>query len=188
MDNIMTTILVVSREGENPDEIANKYALQEDEEITENTFYKWPKCYQKKLEKTGEEAEFSNPFYLKNGYIAYRARFDEIDWERMHGYNKPIYEAAWELCVEDRDPEDNQEFLIKKNMMNRFEYFKNFPSKEDYVTYSTSFFMYGIANSENFIYFKDDDDMFEYAKTFYDKYIKNMKGDNILSIYEVRKL
>lgn len=195
----MTTIIVISRNDENPDDIANKYALQENE--TENLdreiqplphitlpYYKWPKCYQNKLEKTGEEAEFSNPFYLKDGYVAYRARFDEIDWERMHGFNKDIYKAAWELCVEDRDPEDNTEFTIKKNMMNRTEYFKNFSSKERYITYSTSFFAYGIATSERFIHLKDDEDMFEFANTFYDKYIKDLNDDDILSIYEVHKL
>ena len=188
MKSVMTTILVVTYGDENPDEVANKYALQENDENLESAFYKWPKCYQEKLLKTGEEAEFSNPFYLKDGYIAYRARVDEIDWERMHGWNKEIYEAAWELCVEDRDPLDNTEISIKKNMMNRVEYFNNFKSKEEYVTYSTSFFTYGIATKEKFIHKEDDEESIAYAKDFFKKYIENLKGDTILSIYEVHKL
>ena len=152
-------------------------------------FYKYPKCYQEKLEKTGEEANFSNPFMLKDGSIAYRARFDEINWEEMHNHNRHVYEAAWELCVEGREPENRHEHMIKEQMENRQDYFLNFKNKEDYVDYSTMFFAYGIATNETFIKRDElEETEMEYIRSFYDKYLKNLKGDQIISIYEVRSL
>ena len=77
--------------------------------------YKYPICYQHKLDKGQGEAEFSNPFHLKDGSIAYRAKLNDIDWETEHNNPKlrKLYEAAWELCVEDRKPINEQEENIK---------------------------------------------------------------------------
>ena len=150
--------------------------------------YRYPKCFQDKLEKTGYEAEFSNPFHLKTGFIKYRAHLDEIDWKREHGYGKSVYEAAWEICVEGREPKNEQEEKIKERMMNRLNYFLRFESKKDYVTYSTSFFTYGVATSEKFIYNGWAVDEMQYIKHFYKDIIKPLEGNPLLSIYEVRSL
>ena len=262
--SVMKTILVISYDGENPDEIANIYAadntcenyivmrredagkekkrylkeilkvkdnkclprfinmsalkkhyyevksMTDDEffysqtcdcEYTDNKSaaytnanrdarYKYPKCYHEKLVKTGYEAEFSNPFWLNTDHIAYRAHFDEINWKRMHGFNKPIYRAAWEICVEGREPKNDRERTIQQRMGNRERYFiDNFTDKEDYVTHSTSFFTWGIATSEKFICMDDwDIDEKKFVKNFYKKYIKTLEGNPLLSIYEVRVL
>ena len=267
MKSVMKTILVISREGENPDEIAEMYAAEHEVEthifmekdkaegekymeyariqaalysknvksilsdaqkeylydkayellnmsgddyfnqITQENnctydelgdaytktnpiaYYQFPKCYQDNREKTGEEAPFSNPFKLKDGVVAYRAHFNDIDWSEMHNYNREVYEAAWELCVEGREPEDMQEKIIKEQMKNRADYFFNFKNKEEYVEYSTMFFTFGIATSEHFI--KRDElqeSEIDYIRSFYDKYISKITDNPLLSIYEVRSL
>ena len=154
-----------------------------------NAHYRYPKCYQDTLERTGEEAPFSNPFKLKDGGIAYRAHFNDIDWELMHDYNREVYESAWELCVENREPKNRQEHMIKEQMKNRSEYFLNFSSKEDYVDYSCKFFTFGIATKDKFIQrdrFSETE--MEYIRSYFDKYIKTIEGNPTLSIYEVRSL
>lgn len=155
-----------------------------------NAHYKYPKCYQFKLDKNQGEAEFSNPFHLKDGTVAYRAKLNDIDWEREHENKEAckIYEAAWELCVEDREPENEREETIKNNMSNRLEYFSQFKNKEAYVKHSTSFFMYGIATSKEYheVDFTISD--IDWVANFYDKYIKTLEGNPTLSIYEVRLL
>ena len=151
--------------------------------------YQYPKCYQQRLEITGEEAQFSNPFKLKDGGIAYRAHFNDIDWSEMHNYNREIYEAAWELCVEGREPEDEQEKMIKEQMKNRTDYFFNFKNKEEYVDYSTMFFTFGIATKHAFISRNEMvESEIDYVRGFYDKYISKITDNPLLSIYEVRSL
>lgn len=155
-----------------------------------NAHYQCAICYQFKLDKERGEAIFSDPFHLKDGTVAYRAKLNDIDWEREH-CNKDackLYEAAWELCVEDREPNNEQEKRIKDNMSNRLEYFSQFKNKEAYVKHSTSFFMYGIATSKecHCVDFTVSD--IEWVATFYDKYIKTLKGNPTLSIYEIRLL
>lgn len=150
--------------------------------------YQYPKCYQDKLEKTGYEAEFSNPFHLKTGFIKYRAHLDEIDWKREHGYGKSVYEAAWEVCVEGREPKTEQEEKILERLQNRINYFLQFESKEDYVTYSTSFFAYGVASSKEFKFNGWMTEDMKYIRNFYKDFIKTLEGNPLLSIYEVRSL
>lgn len=155
-----------------------------------NAHYKYPKCYQYKLDNNQGEAEFSNPFHLKDGTVAYRAKLNDIDWEREHENKeaRQLYEAAWELCVEDREPENEKEEKIKFRMSNRLEYFSQFKNKEEYVKHSTSFFMYGIASSKEYHEINYQISDIEWVATFYDKYIKTLKGNPTLSIYEIRLL
>lgn len=267
MKSVMKTILVISREGEDPDKIAELYAAEHDVEpylfmekdkaynkmvievenirtalqthcvseilsdaqkeylydrmrelynmtadeyfkqvtqendclidtdgnayATKNpyAYYQYPKCYQHRLETTGEEAQFSNPFKLKDGGVAYRAHFNDIDWSEMHNYNREVYEAAWELCVEGREPEDEQEKMIKEQMKNRDDYFFNFKNKEEYVDYSTMFFTFGIATKHAFISRNEMvESEIDYIRSFYDKYISEITDNPLLSIYEVRNL
>ena len=155
-----------------------------------NAHYKYPKCYQFKLDNNEGEAEFSNPFHLKDGTVAYRAKLNDIDWSREHENEnaRKLYEAAWELCVEDREPVNEQEENIKNNMSNRLEYFAQFKDKEAYVRHSTSFFMYGIATSKDYHEVNFNVSDIDWVANFYDDYIKTLKGNPTLSIYEVRLL
>lgn len=156
--------------------------------INPNAHYKYPRCYQFRLDKTGEEAEFSNPFHLLDGTKAYQAKVSDIDWERENGYNKNLYENAWDICVNGKEPLTEQEKIIKENMSNRSEYFAQFKNKEQYVRHSTSFFTFGVATMD---WYKEVDwsisDM-DWVAGFYDRFIKNLDGDMVLSIYEVRSL
>lgn len=148
--------------------------------------YRYPTCYQSRLDKTGQEAEFSNPFHTKDGGVAYRAYMNDIDWERDHGYNKELYEKAWELCVEDKEPTDVQEQLIKNNMSNRLDYFQQFENKENYVRHSTSFFTYGVATSKEYVGLDFNISDMDWVAQYFDRFIKPIKGNPLLSIYEIR--
>ena len=56
------TILVI---GDNHADIARKYSA--DLKGNENAYYKYERCQQHRLDVTGEEGDFSDPFPLKNG-------------------------------------------------------------------------------------------------------------------------
>ena len=151
--------------------------------------YLYPKCYDEQLRKTGEEATFSTPFKLKNSLKAYVARKGDIDWDKVHMGNAPLYEAAWELCVEGREPKNDMEDTIKINMQNRASYFANFDNKEDYVRHSCSFWCYGVIDNDGHYHGLDytirDKD---WVAQFYDTYIKDLPDDTPLAIYEVRNV
>lgn len=151
-------------------------------------FYRGEKCYQERLETTGDEAEFSNPFKLKNGGKAYSARYEDIDWEKNHMYATEVYASAWEICVEGREPVTEKEYIIRDNMINRTQYFANFDSKEEYIAHSCSFWTYGIIIEGE--YFELDYRVGDkkWIAEFYDRFIKNIKGNPLMSIYEVRSL
>lgn len=152
--------------------------------------YRAEKCYEKRLRERGEEGPFSNPFWLNDATKSYSARYKDICWERMHMYDKEteIYKRAWELVVDDDEPRDNKEERIKTNMKGKLGYFLNFKNKEEYIKHSCSFWCYGIINENGYdevTYQISDKD---WVATFYDKYIKTIKGNPLLTIYEVRSL
>ncbi len=153
-----------------------------------DAMYRYPKCYQFKLDKYGEEAEFSNPLHLLDGGVAYRAHFNDIDWSREHGYNKEIYEKAWDICVEGVEPSDLEGELIKKNMSNRLSYFQQFENKEAYVRHSTSFFTSDVATSEAYYGVDYTISDIDWVAQFYDRFIKDLKDNPLLSIYEIRAI
>lgn len=153
-----------------------------------NAYYKWARCFQFRLDQTGEEAEFSNPFHLKDGTKAYQAHLNDIDWEREHGYNRRLYENAWDICVNGKEPFTDEEKLIKDNMSNRTEYFSQFKDKEQYVRHSTSFFTYGVATSNEYHEVDYTVSDLDWVSNFYDRFIKPLEGNPLLSIYEVHAL
>jgi hypothetical protein len=73
-------------------------------------------------------------------------------------------------------------------MSNRLDYFMNFNNSDEYVKHSCSFWTYGVATEDKYeeVSFNVSDK--EWVAKFYDKYIKNIKGNPLLSIYEVRSL
>lgn len=155
-----------------------------------NAYYKFEKCYQKRLmDSHGEiEAQFSDPFKLKDGTKSYVARYNDIDWDLMHLHGTHLYQRAWELCVDDEEPENEQEEKIKNSMSKRQEYFMNFNDCDEYIRHSCSFWTYGVATENNYeeVNFQISDK--DWVANFFDKYIKDIKNNPTLAIYEVRSL
>ena len=159
--------------------------------LNPNAFYKYEHCQQHRLEVTGEEGSFSDPFPLKDGTKSYSAHFNEIDWGVLHqNADKMIlYGRAWELVVNDDTPMTEQEEDIKERMCNRTEYFDNFKTKEEYVNYSTSFWYWGIATEKKYeeVNYKVSD--IDWCCNFYEKYIKGLEKSNpLITIYETHSL
>lgn len=157
----------------------------------ENAYYKYERCHQHRLEVTGEEGDFSDPFPLKDGTISYSAHFDEIDWDRIHNNPdiKEINRRVWEMVIDDDVPLNEYEAKIKVQMMHRISYFENFKNKDEFVKYASCLWYWGIA-TENAYYevdYKTSD--LDWCVNFFDKYIKPLEKKNpLLTIYEVRRL
>lgn len=170
------------------------YGCQYDEDgnawSTENPWaeYQYERCYDKRIKQDQRnEANFSNPFILKNGKKAYSALVKEIDWEKNHMYNTEIYQSAWDICVNGKEPVTEEEKLIKQNFGRRKDYFSNFKSADEYIKHNCSFWTYGVATDEKYIC-ADKDNAIDWTTNFYDRFIKDLNPDERLSIYEIKLL
>lgn len=155
-----------------------------------NAHYRAEKCYEDRLRNTGEEGPFSNPFWLNDATKSYSARLKDICWERIHLYDKEmeIYDRAWEIVVNGDEPKNEKEERIKVNMTGKLGYFLSFKDKDEYIKHSCSFWCYGVVDENGYdeITYQVSDK--QWVSEFYDKYIKPLKGNPLLTIYEVRSL
>ena len=146
--------------------------------------------YEDRLRNTGEEGPFSNPFWLNDATKSYSARLKDICWERIHLYDKEmeIYDRAWEIVVNGDEPKNEKEERIKVNMTGKLGYFLSFKDKDEYIKHSCSFWCYGVVDENGYdeITYQVSDK--QWVSEFYDKYIKPLKGNPLLTIYEVRSL
>lgn len=153
-----------------------------------NAHYKFQKCYDYRIKADQEdEAPFSNPFILKDGTKAYIAKVKDIDWDKVHMANTDLYYSAWEVCVEDKVPENEDERLIKNSFSNRKEYFSNFKDADEYVAHSCAFWTYGVATEKEYLS-GDKEDSIKWTTGFFNRFIKKLDGETLLSIYEIKLL
>ena len=137
------------------------------------------------------EGKYHNPFcyhtrLIEQGSQAYRARLKDIDWVKMHGSNRDVYEAAYELCVEGREPKDRGEQGILDRMANRTEYFMNFRDKKEYTDYSTSYCERAVITPDgNYRTNTFAERHVDWVLNFYDRFIKGLDGNPLLAIYEI---
>lgn len=164
-------------------------------DINPNAYYQHAINPQKRLDATNEESDFINPFILipledeeEGEVISYTALKSEVDWKRMHMWNTTIYERAWDMCVNDDEPKNKQEEIIKKNMNNRLDYFDNFETKEDYVNHSCSFWCYGYIDKNGYKELDYTISDKEWVKTYYDRFIKPLPSNTKISLYYVRAI
>lgn len=131
---------------------------------------------------------FSVPFTTIDGREVYQARKGDVDWKRMHLYGQEVYERAWEMVMEGSKPENDYEKTIFENMKNRTAYFSNFADKKTYVTYSTAFWGYAFLSEENgWTELEEGVEPFDWVSTFYEKFIKPLPDDTLLTIFECKK-
>lgn len=152
--------------------------------------YRAERCYEDRLKSYNEEGPFSNPFWLNDATKSYSARFNDICWERIHLFSPEVelYSRAWEIVVDGDEPKNEKEERIKENMNGKLGYFLNFKNKDEYVKHSCSFWCYGVINENGYneVTYQISDK--QWVSEFYDTYIKAIKGNPLLTIYEVRSL
>lgn len=147
---------------------------------TENPNGKWSSYRLGKL--------FSVPFILKDGTETFQAKKGDINWELMHLHGGEIYASAWEMVMEGKQPSNQYEEQIYKNMKERTAYFEKFGTKENYVLSNTAFWAYAfVTKTGNWLELEDDMDQFLWVGKFYDSFIEPLPDDTLLTIYECVK-
>ena len=125
---------------------------------------------------------FSLPLKLKDGTETYSAKADDIDWWAM---NEPtaMYEAAWEMVMEGREPTNAAEERVYESMKDKTAYFSNFKDKDDYVTYSTSHWNYAFVDKNGWVDMSDEDER-KWITNFFERFIKDIDPNETVTIYE----
>lgn len=129
---------------------------------------------------------FSLPLVLKSGGTSYSANAGDVNWEEMHLKNQEVYDSAWELVMNGKEPENDLDKEILENMGNKVAYFSNFKNKEEYIVHSTAYWNFAYVDETGW---KDADsecngDENEWIRTFYDRFITKLKSDDKVTIFE----
>lgn len=147
---------------------------------TDNKFGKWSSFQLGK--------HFSVPFVTNDGQETYQAKKSDINWSLVHLNGQEVYQRAWEMVMEKSEPQNDTEKLIYENMKNRVIYFQKFGTKENYVASSTAFWGYAFLSAKTgWVELEDTDNQFEWVTNFYERFIKPLPEDTLLTIYECTK-
>ena len=136
-----------------------------------------------KWDKYNIGKNFSYPFKLNDGKESYQAFVKDIDWDSMVEPTK-LYEFAWECAMEGREPQDEIEKKIYESMKDKTTYFSNFKDKDDYVTYSTSYWNYAFVDENGWIDVDSARSETEWIKNFYKKFVQHLEPNDLVTIYE----
>lgn len=149
--------------------------------------YQYEKCYNDRILKDQDfEAPFCDPLILKDGTKAYKAKVGDVDWSKMHLAKAPVYRAVWEICVDGREPVNDDEKVAWDVMSGRDSYFKNFKNVDEYVSHSSAFWTYAVATEDN--YYECTGRDIDWTNSFYDRFVKPLSPDDTVSIFEIKLL
>jgi len=129
--------------------------------------------------------KFALPFILKDGTESYSAKKKDIDWAKIHLANTEPYEIAWDTVMEGKKPTNEEEEKIYLNMKERKFYFSLFGDRETYIKSSTAFWGYAfLSKKEGWKELDGTIPQFEWVSNFYDKFIKPLPENTLITIYE----
>ena len=130
---------------------------------------------------------FSLPFTLKDGSEKYQAINNEIDWESMRFKNRKVYEDAWDLVHNIRQPETDDEKLIYENMKDKTNYFSRFKDRESYAIYNSAYWNFAYVDENKWIGMDDDNKEMDWIENYYDRFVKNIDQNAKITIFECTK-
>lgn len=127
---------------------------------------------------------FATLLRLKDGSETNKALAKDVDWDAMNGANKEVYEAAWELVMDGREPQNDQERTIYESMKDKGAYFENFKSKEAYVAYGTAYWNYAYADKDGWVDVDDDGNEEKWINNFFPRFVEKLKPNDLVTIFE----
>lgn len=152
-----------------------------------NAHYQNEECYDEQVRNNQDnEAPFADPLILKDGTKAYSAKVGDVDWGVMHLGKTDIYSAVWEICVEGREPVNDDEKTAQTIMSNKNDYFSSFKNKEEYIGHCCAFWCYGVATADSYTECNGRD--IDWTNNFYERYIKPLPDSCTISVYQMKLL
>lgn len=163
-------------------DLTSQYDLDDDGNAitTENKEGKYSQC--------ALGGRFAIPFKNLEGFETYSEKKGNIAWDEIHLVNQDVYRIAWEMVMEDRKPENDEEKEIYENMKNRKVYFEHFGDKETYIASNTAFWGYAFLSEDGkWTSIDDGYEQNDWCCNFYDRFIVPLSDDTRLTIYECNR-
>lgn len=113
----------------------------------------------------------------------FTAKKGEVDWVSMSNENTELYSRTWDLCVNNIDPETEQDKSIVKNMGHLTYYFNQFKDKEEYVIHNTAFWTNVFVDKNGVWYDIDETDSKDWIRNYLSRFIYNLDDNDKLTIY-----
>ena len=130
---------------------------------------------------------YVQPFILLDGTFSVRAYKKDIDWSKIHMSNKELYETTWDLMHNLREPTNDKEKLIIKNMSEHSEYLKQFKNKDEYVSLNCAYWTYAFVDKNGWCDVDDVVSSIDWIKRFMEDKIASIPDDKLLSLFEYKK-
>lgn len=138
----------------------------------------------KKFDHCNIGKNFSMPFITNEGKETHQAYKKDINWNAIHLSNPLPYEIAWDTVMDGKKPENDDEKNIYENMKNRTAYFQAYGTRDNYVKSNTAFWTFAYLDKDGWRELGPHMDQFVWVNNFYDKFIKPLSDDSLLTIYE----
>jgi len=126
----------------------------------------------------------SMPLIDTDGNEVFQAKKCDIQWDKIHLAKKEVYDAAWEMIMGDKKPSNEEEKIIYENMKNRKDYFAFFGTKEKYIMSNTAFWGYAFVDQNGWKEMEDNVDEIGWISSFFDRFIKNLPNDTLITVFE----
>lgn len=146
---------------------------------SENPNGKWTTC------KIGDF--LSVPLPLKDNTQTHQAFNKDIDWDKIHMFDKELYEITWDLVHGLRTPINEQEEKILKNMSPQTNYFASFPNKEAYVVHNSAYWNYAFLDKNGWVDIDSAESQQKWITEYYDRFINNLQPNDKVTIFECHK-
>lgn len=128
---------------------------------------------------------FSVPLINNKGEEVTSELNRNINWKLLHLADASIYELVWDMVMEGKKPENEEEQRLYDNMKNREVYFSNFKNKDEYVAHNSAYWNYAYLDSNGWVDV-DDKGMTEmdWITNFFNRFITKLNPTDKITIFE----
>lgn len=126
---------------------------------------------------------FSIPFITLENKSTFQAKKGDVNWDKLHLFNKELYANVWELVIEGKQPTNDNDNNILLKMNTHKDYLLSFCTKENYIIYNTSYWSYGVIKDGIWVDM-DNKNSFEWVVNFYKTYVDPLDDNTQLTIFE----
>jgi len=142
----------------------------------------------------GESGVFKNPPMIEGGVD--QIRFGDIDWDGMINPNDfEKYTRFWEIYIEGDEPKNEEEKKLIEQTFYKKEYFvEKYGDKETYIKAMMTFSTYAVLKDGEWfepgemgwwgVSHAENEDKLDFELNFWDKFLKDLPDDALLTIVD----
>ena len=95
-----------------------------------------------------------------------------------------LFEIIWALVIDDDTPSNADEEKLKKLWETKKNYLSNFSNVDQFVAHNCAYWNYAFLDKNGWVDVDDEGDEVKWVSNFFERFIKPLKGDEKITIYE----